>query len=64
MSVNESDLKFVSECVNIADALNLLKNINDMKVTIDGITARLHPLSQNLFGAKNWIRINTFWSRI
>jgi hypothetical protein len=60
VSVKEDNLKFVSECVDITQAFRLLKEVNNMKVTIDGLTAELHPLSQNLFDSKKLDRTHTF----
>jgi len=52
ISVKEDNLKFVSEGADITQATRLLEQVNDMKVQIDGLSAELHPLSQNLFESK------------
>jgi hypothetical protein len=48
----KSFIEPVSNCADIAQALRLLEEVNDKKVKIDGLSAKLHPYSQNLFESK------------
>jgi hypothetical protein len=57
-SLKDNNLKFVSECIDINEAVNLLKEINNKKITIDGITATLQPYSQNIFDPKTKLSMN------
>src|SRR5690242_8687204 len=43
LSTNDSNLEFQSECKHITAAESLLKEINNMNITINGIKATLHP---------------------
>jgi len=58
ISIKDHNLKFVSECVDITEAMKVLKEINSMKITINGATATLHPYSQNLFDSSTKPIIN------